>query len=589
MKKIITGLLLLISSVSLFSTVSAFSLDSLFGSQPQFLPEAQAFQFNFEQQDNRLIVRWTNASGYYLYKEKFKVASPTTGLSQISLPQGTAHFDDYFGEQEVYYDEVELSFAIEDLSKEHEITLAYQGCADAGLCYPPGKKVLFFDPRLAAISDVQGSPEASEIVNEQDSFANLLSNDSLFMTLVIFFGLGIGLAFTPCVFPMYPILSGIIVGAGNKLSTKQAFGLSFVYVQGMALTYSALGLLVASLGLQFQAYFQHPVVLGSLAVLFSLLALSMFGVFNFQLPSKWQEKLNGFSNQQQGGRYTSVFVMGMISGLVASPCTTAPLSGALIYVAQTGDLLIGGLTLYILSLGMGVPLLLMGIAGGKLLPKAGAWMEVIKGIFGFMLLSVVIVLLGRFLDELWVNLSWAMLAIAFAGYLLHHNGVTKMSSAKSIRQLLAQVLLIAATLFALKPWLGIETSNQQQAEQTAVEFIQVKGIEQLNQQLALAKSAGKPVMLDFYADWCIACKDFEHKTFSDPLIKTMLDNMVLIQSDVTANDELDIALQDKLTVLGLPTIVLFDAQGIEQEHLRVVGFQDPQQFSKTLDQVIHKD
>jgi len=385
---------------------------------------------------------------------------------------------------------------------------------------------------------------------------------------------------------MYPILSGIIVGAGNKLSTKQAFALSFTYVQGMALTYSALGLVVASLGLQFQAYFQHPIVLGSLAVLFSILALSMFGVFNFQLPSAWQERLNGFSNQQQGGRYPSVFVMGMISGLVASPCTTAPLSGALIYVAQTGDLFLGGLTLYILSLGMGVPLLLMGISGGKLLPKAGAWMEVIKGIFGFMLLSVVVVLLGRFVDAMWVNLTWAVLAMTFAGYLLHHNSATIAGVAKSMRQLVTLVILITATLFAAKPWLGIETAKTQQDEkQASIEFVQVKGINELNQQLALAKAAGKGVMLDFYADWCIACKDFEHKTFSDPLIKPLLDKMVLIQSDVTANDELDIELQDKMRVLGLPTIMLFDKQGVEQKHLRVVGFQNPSQFKATLDQI----
>jgi len=585
MKKILLSLLFI--SSCFINNALADSFDSLFGAKPKFLPEEQAFVLNFEQQGNRLIVRWNISEGYYLYKDKFKATSPTTQLSDIKLPVGKSHFDDYFGEQEVYYDNVELAFTLSDLSKEHEITLKYQGCADAGLCYPPGKKVLFFDPRLYDLSSVEQTVEQAPLA-EQDALANSLNSDSLFITLVIFFGLGIGLAFTPCVFPMYPILSGIIVGSGNKLTTKQAFALSFTYVQGMALTYSALGLIVASLGLQFQAYFQHPIVLGSLAVLFGLLALSMFGVLNFQLPSAWQEKLNGLSNKQQGGRFTSVFMMGMISGLVASPCTTAPLSGALIYVAQSGDLFIGGITLYVLSLGMGVPLLLMGISGGKLLPKAGAWMEVIKGIFGFMLLSVVIVLLARFSDQLWVDLSWAILAMTFAGYLLHHNGTTKASASKSIRQLIILVLLIAATLFALKPWLGIESSQlsaEPSAQPQEVTFIQVKGLEQLNQQLALAKAAGKAVMLDFYADWCIACKDFEHKTFADPLIKPLLDNMVLIQTDVTANDRLDIDLQDKMQVLGLPTIVMYNAQGVEQKHLRVVGFQPPQQFKKTLDQV----
>jgi len=589
MKKIIISLLLVISSLSVFSNATADSFDSLFGQKPQFLPEQQAFVFNFEQQGDRLVIQWHISDGYYLYKDKFTVSSATTKLSLIDMPVGTTHYDDYFGEQEVYYNDVELSFSINELNQQHEITFTYQGCADAGLCYPPGKKVLFFDPRLSVITEKNAPIEPSPTTSEQDDLASLLTNDSLLMTLIIFFGLGIGLAFTPCVFPMYPILSGIIVGSGNKLSTKQAFALSFVYVQGMALTYSALGLIVASLGLQFQAYFQHPMVLGSLAVLFSLLALSMFGVLNFQLPSAWQEKLNGLSNQQQGGRFTSVFIMGMISGLVASPCTTAPLSGALIYVAQSGDLFIGGITLYVLSLGMGMPLLLMGISGGKLLPKAGAWMEVIKGIFGFMLLSVVIVLLARFIDELWVNLSWSLLTIALAGYLLHHNSATQTGAAKSIRQLVALVLLIAATVFALAPWLGFKTepATEQTQEASAVTFIQVKGIDELNQQLALAKAAGKSVMLDFYAEWCIACKDFEHKTFSDPLIKPLLDQMVLIQSDVTANDELDIELQDKMRILGLPTIVMYNNQGIEQKHLRVVGFQKPQQFKATLTQINH--
>lgn len=585
MKKIITSLLLLVASLGVVSTATANSLDSLFGTTPKFLPEAQAFQFNFEQQGDRLIVRWIIADGYYLYKEKFQPSSQTTSISNIILPQGKDHYDEYFGQQEVYYNEVEVSFNIDNPNIEHEITFAYQGCADAGLCYPPGKKVLFFDPRLSNTSLTEPTSTATEPANEQDTLASMLSNETMMVTLLIFFGLGIGLAFTPCVFPMYPILSGIIVGAGKKISTRQAFTLSFAYVQGMAITYSVLGLIVASLGLQFQAYFQHPIVLASLAVLFTLLALSMFGVFNFQLPSAWQERLNGLSNQQQGGRYTSVFIMGMISGLVASPCTTAPLSGALIYVAQTGDLLIGGLTLYALSLGMGVPLLLMGVSGGKLLPKAGAWMEVIKGVFGFMLLSVVIVLLGRFVEDFWVNLSWAALFIAFAGYLLHHNTSTNASVAKSIRQLIAQVILIAATLFAIKPWLGIVPADSTAAVEKPIEFIQVKGIDELNQQLALAKAAGKPVMLDFYADWCIACKDFEHQTFPDPMIKPILDNMVLIQSDVTANDELDIALQDAMQVLGLPTIVMFNSQGIEQKQLRVVGFQKPAQFKQVLEQL----
>ena len=582
-----SALLLLTFTAQVGQAATGFS--DLFSQGPKFLPQEQAFIFSFSQQQDRVIIRWRITDGYYLYKEKFELTSPTSAISDIQLPKGENHYDEYFGEQEVYRDEVEFSFSVADKSKDHEITLAYQGCADAGLCYPPSKISLFFDPSFISTQTLEAPAPSSTSppVSEQDMFASWISDKTLFWSLLAFFGLGIGLAFTPCVFPMYPILSGIIVGAGKQISTKQAFMLSFVYVQGMALTYSVLGLVVASLGLQFQALFQHPVVLGSLAVLFTFLAASMFGFVNLQLPSSWTEKLNDASNKQQGGKFFSVFMMGVISGLVASPCTTAPLSGVLIYVAQSGDLLLGGVTLYALSLGMGIPLLVMGASGGKLLPKAGAWMDVVKGAFGFMLLSVVVVLLGRFIDELWVNIAWSLLGISFATYLLHHNQFTSASVGKSIRLVISLLVLFGSLLWGVKPWLmpasAPNTVVNTQAHST--NFIQVKGYDELQAQLAIAKAAGKPVMLDFYADWCIACKDFESKTFSDPVIKATLDNMVLIQTDVTANDALDIEIQDKMTILGLPTIILFDKDGNPLNSNRVVGFQGPEQFKKTLDLV----
>ncbi len=587
MKKLILALFLLTVSVLNSGMTQASGLSNLFGQQPQFLPEQQAFIFSFEQKNELVIARWQISDGYYLYKDKFKLSSNNGKISDITFPKGVMHDDDYYGPQEVFYRQVEITFKVSPNTMQHDITLNYQGCADAGLCYPPNSKVLFYDPKFVQHTAIDSTTPSTndDYQSEQDHLAGLLQADSLAWTLLLFFGLGIGLAFTPCVFPMYPILSGIIVGAGNKLSTKHAFALSFIYVQGMALTYSALGLVVASLGLQFQALFQHPVVLGSLAILFTVFALSMFGLFNLQLPSKWQEKLNGLANKQQGGRYSSVFIMGMISGLVASPCTTAPLSGALIYVAQTGDLFLGGITLYVLSLGMGVPLLLMGMSGGKLLPKAGAWMEVIKGIFGFMLLSVVIVLLERFVDALWANLAWAALVIMFAAYLSHHNNLTKSSGAKSARHTLLTVLIVVATLFAAKPWLSSNvTSESVNSEESSISFIQIKGLAQLNEQLALAKTDGVPVMLDFYADWCIACKEFEHQTFGDPMIKPILQKMRLIQADVTANDALDIALQEHYSILGLPSILLFNSQGQELRAIRVVGFQKPAQFKTVIEQ-----
>lgn len=583
----------------IFVTISAFLLSNivnatgsfpkLLSQGPTFLPQKEAFTFSYSQDEDRVRVHWVIANGYYLYKEKIKITSSTTSINYAALPKGKAHHDEYFGEQEVYRDEVEFSFSVADKSKVHEITLAYQGCADAGLCYPPSKVTLSFDPSFIAEQAREAfvSENAETPVSEQDMFASWISNKTLFWSLLAFFGLGIGLAFTPCVFPMYPILSGIIVGAGKQISTKQGFLLSFVYVQGMALTYSVLGLVVASLGLQFQALFQHPVVLGSLAVLFTFLAASMFGFVNLQLPSSWTAKLNDASNTQQGGKFASVFIMGVISGLVASPCTTAPLSGVLIYVAQSGDLLIGGVTLYALSLGMGMPLLVMGASGGKLLPKAGAWMDVVKGAFGFMLLSVVIILLGRFVEELWTNIGWSILGIGFATFLIHHNQLTSNSVGKSIRLVISLLVLIGSALWGVKPWLNHASNSSMSvsSQNHHTDFIQVKGFDELQEQLAIAKAAGKPVMLDFYADWCIACKDFENKTFSDPIVKATLDNMVLIQTDVTNNDALDIDVQNKMNILGLPTIILFDKNGEPLNSNRVVGFQAPEQFKKTLDLV----
>jgi len=599
---------LILSHVVLcFSLLIPATAGSLFDDEPQFLPVDQAFKFNFSQQNDKVFVNWQIEPGYYLYQHQFKVTSDTAQIMPLVLPEGMEHDDPYFGKQVVYYQAAAFDFSVSPSDKPHQITVRYQGCADAGLCYPPTTKTVFFDPKYVTTATISklpvsqlplsqsggaqlSGPAASQqgsLTSEQGKFASLLSGGSFYLALLLFFGLGVGLAFTPCVFPMYPILSGIIMGSGNQLSTRQAFLLSFTYVQGMAITYSALGLVVASAGLKFQAAFQHPLVLGALAILFTGLALSMFGVFNLQLPSSWQNKLNQLANNQKGGRYGGVFAMGMISGLVASPCTTAPLSGALLYVAQTGDLLLGGITLYVLSLGMGVPLLLMGTSGGKLLPKAGAWMEVIKGIFGFMLLSVVVILLSRFINESISMMIWGLWAVALAGYLLHHNKQTQLSVMHSVRQTLASVILILGTLTVALPWVGNQTLIGQTSTEHQVEFIQVKGYEQLQQQLALAKADNVPVMLDFYADWCVACKDFETKTFSDPSVAPLLANMRLIQADVTNTDALDIELQDKLAVLGLPSIILFDRQGNELRNLRVVGFQEPAQFKTVVEQAFN--
>ena len=354
--------------------------------------------------------------------------------------------------------------------------------------------------------------------------------------------------------------------------------------QGMALTYSALGLVVASAGVQFQAALQHPVILITLAVVFVVLACSMFGLYNLQLPGSWQEKLTQLSNRQKGGSLAGVFTMGMISGLVASPCTTAPLTGALLYVAQSGDLLLGGLALYALSLGMGLPLLLLGTSGGKLLPKAGAWMDAIKGVFGFMLLLVAIILVERLVPVFYGQLAWAAWLILLAGYLLHQNGKTQFSKLQTVRQVSAMLLLIGGVYLGASPWIAPVGSTV--ATEQKLEFIKIKSYEDLDQQLAAAKRDGVPVMLDLYADWCVACKEFEKYTFHDASVEPLLRKMRVLQADVTANDDIDIKLQENLNVLGLPSILMFNRQSSEMRQYRVVGFQPPEQFSALLKEVL---
>ncbi|MCH8538842.1 MAG: protein-disulfide reductase DsbD, partial [Alkalimonas sp.] len=384
-------------------------LSAITGESNQFLPVDQAFEFDFRQQDGELLLSWTIADGYYLYKEQFKFAGVAVNFSHPSYPAAMTIEDEFFGVTDVYYHQVVLRLPLTDISDDAEIRVRYQGCAEAGFCYPPTTKTVPLSSNLATpdsqdsnASALAPSGTTTGPVSSQNTLADRLAGSGFLLTLGVFFLLGLGLAFTPCVFPMYPILSSIIVGQGKSLSNKKAFTLSFAYVQGMALTYALLGLVIASLGVRFQAMLQHPVILLVVSALFVLLALAMFGALNFSLPSAWQAKVAAISNKQKQGSSKGAFVMGALSGLIASPCTTAPLTAALIYVAQSGDLMRGAITLYVLSLGMGLPLLLLGSSGGKLLPKAGQWMYAIKNGFGFLLLAVPIWLLDRFVPG-WVT------------------------------------------------------------------------------------------------------------------------------------------------------------------------------------------
>ncbi|MFT4928632.1 MAG: thiol:disulfide interchange protein DsbD [Phenylobacterium sp.] len=562
--------------------------------EPEFLPVDQAFEFEFEQEGNNLILTWQIADEYYLYRDKIKFAATGASVGEVALPDSKTIEDEYFGTSHIYRQQLTLIVPLSDITEGSELKVRYQGCADAGLCYPPTKKVM---PIILAkttgssnANSAEQSNNATIQVSQQNELASDLASGGLFFTLLAFFGLGLGLAFTPCVFPMYPILSGIIAGQGNKLTTRNGFMLSMAYVQGMALTYAALGLVVASAGVKFQAYFQHPAVLISLSLLFVLLSLSMFGWFDIGLPQSWQAKVTKLSNKQKGGSFGGVFMMGALSGLIASPCTTAPLSGALLYVAKSGDLVLGGITLYILSLGMGLPLLILGASGGKLLPKAGAWMDSIKTVFGFLLLAVPLILLDRLIDISYTLTAAAILSFTLCAYLYYIHQQLQSPKAKTAVWFIAMSLffLSATTLHQL--WFAPSQSSQQGSAVVVKEqhggFIDITSLAELNEQLTIAKTLNKPVMIDLYADWCVACKEFEQYTFTDPTVKAQMENFILLRADVTANNDTDLELLEHYSILGLPSLLFFNRQSEEMDQQRVTGFMAAENFNQHLIRVL---
>ncbi|WP_039925052.1 protein-disulfide reductase DsbD [Alishewanella aestuarii] len=561
-------------------------LQSLLQGQPQFLPVEQAFVLDYRQQDNELLLSWTIADGYYMYRDKFKFGGVAVSFSHPSYPASISIEDEFFGKTEVYYHQLQLKIPLSDIDEDALFRVQFMGCAEAGLCYPP--TTIEIPLTQPGQSETSTSLATTAPVSSQFGLLERLSEGSVLVSLGIFFLLGLGLSFTPCVFPMYPILSSIIVGQGQRLSTQRAFGLSMSYVQGMALTYSLLGLVVASLGVKFQAAMQHPAVLIVAAVIFVLLALAMFGVFNLQLPARWQEKVAGVSNKQQGGSLKGAFTMGALSGLIASPCTTAPLSAALLYVAQSGDLALGALTLYVLSLGMGLPLLLLGTSGSRLLPKAGNWMNAVKNIFGFLLLAVPLILLERFLP-FWIVLALgSVLTLALVFYLYRLLFSLSSVNAKAGVAVLAQLLLLGIFWLNLQyyrpgsPALPQATVSAEGEHINALGFIVVKDADELAQQLQKAKAAGQYALVDLYAEWCVACKEFEQLTFPRPEVTALTSQMRLIKIDVTRMTRKDQALLDSYQVLGLPTLLFFAPDGSELTQSRVTGFMNASAFANHL-------
>ncbi|WP_375055855.1 protein-disulfide reductase DsbD [Zobellella sp. DQSA1] len=539
-----------------------------------FLRVEQAFAVSSRQTPDALQITVSIAPGYYLYRHSISVTPVQATFGDWSLPEGRPHEDEYFGQSQVYYQQLQLQIPLEQFEPGGRAELRYQGCT-AGLCYPPERLEI---PLTSAAGELLPAP-AGQPMNEpplssQERFAAGLAAQGHWLSLGLFFVLGLGLAFTPCVFPMYPIVTALIAGAG-QVGTGRSLWLAFAYVQGMALTYTLLGLVVASVGMQAQALMQHPAVLATLALLFGLLALAMFGWFELRLPGRLQSRLALLANRHRAGSTPGVVLMGMISGLVCSPCTTAPLSGALLYVAQSGDLLLGGLALYALSLGMGLPLLLLAAGSGKLLPKAGIWMEQVKILFGFGLLAVAIIMLERWLTDGQSRWLWLLLGTGMVGYYYRHH---RRLPRAAWRRFAAAALVTAGGLLLLGGWQQLSQADK--AEHP--DFIQVKTPDELSRQLATASAEGKAVMLDLYADWCVACKDFEQKTFPQPQVKQRLDQMLLLQADVTATDADDIALLNQLGVMGLPTLIFYDQAGTEPAGSRVTGFMDAAPFHQHL-------
>ncbi len=580
-----------------------------FNDPDAFLDPDVAFQFAAEMDGDTLVAHWQIAEGYYLYRHKFDFNLKQGTLGEVQLPSGKVKQDEYFGRVETYYYQAVARLPVSDISSldSLELTVKYQGCAEAGLCYPPMDKTVVV-PLNAATSTAstastatktlpvisKSSSPATPELSEQDMIAKSLANDSVFWILVTFFGFGLLLALTPCVFPMIPILSSIIVGQGDHLTTRKAFVMSLTYVLAMALTYAFAGALAAVLGENIQAIFQNPWALWTFALVFVALAFSMFGFYDLQLPSSLQSKLTDISNKQSGGTLFGVAIMGFLSALIVGPCVAAPLAGALIYISQTGNVILGFFALFFMSLGMGVPLLLIGTSAGKVLPRAGGWMDTVKYVFGVLLLATGVWMLDRVIAPQATMILAALLLIIPAIYMgaldsleAAANGWRKFWKGLAVAMLIYGALLIigaaSGSSSLLQPLKGLSSSstvvgaNGTQATD-GLPFEKVKGIEGLQQALAKAKAAGQAVMLDFYADWCISCIEMEHYTFSDKRVQQALANTLVLQTDVTANDAQDKALLKHFGLFGPPAIIFYTPTGEELKPKRLVGFKPADEF-----------
>jgi thiol:disulfide interchange protein DsbD len=582
-------ILLLCSATMAHASIFAFG-----SKKPTFLPADKAFSLEVHSIDQHTLIASFNVTpSYYLYRNKitFNIADGKTRIARIELPKGETKVDPNFGTLEVYHQSFQTGIVLEnvDATKPLVLNASYQGCSDNGLCYPPIEKTL--NIALAQTVSAAGPESISPTVpgNENTQIAKLFKNGSFWLIVSFFFGAGLLLSLTPCVFPMIPILSGIIVGRGHKITHMHAFFLSLAYVLGMAITYAIAGVAAGYSGNLISNALQTPWVLGSFAAVFVVLSLAMFGLYELQLPTALQSKLSDTSNKLHGGHLSGVFAMGALSAIIMGPCVAAPLAGALLYISQTHDAVLGGVALFVLALGMGAPLLLIGTSAGALLPKAGAWMEAVKRFFGVLMLAMAIWIVSPVIAVSVQMLLWAALLIFSAIYLhaldpLPHNahGLNKLGKGMGILALLLGVAYLIGALSGardmLRP-LGNIVHASVEAPAT-LRFERVKGIAGLDARITQAK--GQTVMLDFYADWCVSCKEMERFTFSDPTVQARLKNAVLLQADVTANDADDKALLQRFQIFGPPATLFFDAAGKELSDFRVTGYQDAPQFLQSL-------
>jgi thiol:disulfide interchange protein DsbD len=549
------------------------------GSTDNLLEPEKAFRFSAQPMDGAVEVRFAIADGYYLYRDRFRFESSGARLGKAEFPPGLAHKDEFFGEQQIYRKEVRVRVPVEAAGA-FDLKVTSQGCADVGVCYVPMES-------KARLTLTSAGGASSPSISSSDTEIGRLFEGNVFWLMAAFLGFGLALTFTPCVLPMIPILSGIIAGEGTNIGKKDALILSVAYVLGMSVTYTAAGIAAAYMGSLLAAFFQNVWVLSAFAVVFVVLALSMFGFFDLQLPGFIHHRLHAVHHRLRGGRIASVAAMGALSAIIVSPCVAAPLAAALLEIARSGNVVLGGSALFALSMGMGLPLIAVGVSEGALLPKAGAWMEGVRRFFGVLLLGVAIWILSSVLPPMASMLAWSALAIVSAMFLRaldglgpHAHGWSRLLKGVGIMLLVAGVALLVGALAGsrdpLRPLAGLVGGA---APATSPPWTRVSSVAELDAKL---KQPGKPVMLDFYADWCVSCKEMDAFTFSDQRVRAELDTMLLLQVDVTANNDEHKALLKRFSLFGPPGIIFFDAEGREVKGLRVIGYQNAERFLKTL-------